>query len=82
LIKPVHDRLAQLLYLASNQKFEMKNCYFYIVTVFSQLFVFASRKEAICHLMEWSDYDEQAQTHLRNYTNAQIDFILDHMPLV
>lgn len=79
LIRPVHDRMANLLQLAGNKKFDIKNCYFYIVPLFSQLFVFASRKESICRLMEWSDYDEQARKQLLDYTNSQIDFILDHL---
>lgn len=79
LIRPVHDRMANLLNLASNGCLDIKDCYFYIVPLFSQLFVFASRKESICTMMEWPDYDEQATKRLFDYINSQVDFILDHL---
>ena len=80
LIKPVHERMAQLLRLASGNKIEIKNCYFYIVPLFSHLFIFASRKESICKMMEWTDYDDEARKWLAEYANSQIDFILDYLP--
>ena len=79
LIRPVHDRMSNLLHLASNKNIDIKTCYFYIFPLFSQLFVFASRKESICKLMEWEDYDDKSQLELEKYTNAQIDFILDYL---
>lgn len=79
LIRPVHDRMANLLNLASNGRLDIKDCYFYIVPLFSQLFVFASRKESICTMMEWPDYDEQTIKRLFDYINSQVDFILDHL---
>ena len=79
LIRPVHDRMANLLRLASNNKMDLKKCYFYIVPLFSHLFVFASRKDSICNIMEWHDYDESAQDWLLEYIYKQIDFTLDHI---
>lgn len=79
LIRPVHDRMANLLNFASNGKIAIKDCYFYIVPLFSQLFVFASRKNSICNMMEWPDYDEQATRRLSDYINSQVDFIIDHL---
>ena len=79
LIRPVHDRMANLLHLASNNKMDLKKCYFYIVPLFSHLFVFASRKDSICNIMEWHDYDESAQDWLLDYIYKQIDFTLDHI---
>ncbi len=79
LIRPVHDRMANLLRLASNNKMDLKKCYFYIVPLFSHLFVFASRKDSICNIMEWHDYDESAQDWLLDYLYKQIDFTLDHI---
>lgn len=79
LIRPVHDRMSNLLHLASNKKIDIKNCYFYIFPLFSQLFVFASRKESICKLMEWENYDDKVQIELQKYTDSQIDFILDFL---
>ena len=66
--------------LASENKIDIKNCYFYIVPLFSHLFIFASRKESVCSLMEWKDYDTKAQKFLLNYINSQIDFMLDYLP--
>lgn len=80
LIRPVHDRMANLLQLASENKIDIKNCYFYIVPLFSHLFIFASRKESVCSLMEWKDYDTKAQKFLLNYIDSQIDFMLDYLP--
>lgn len=79
LILPVHERMANLLNLASENRINIKNCYFYIVPLFSHLFIFASRKESICTMMEWNDYDDTAQKWLNDYTNSQIDFILDYL---
>lgn len=79
LIRPVHDRMSNLLHLASNKSIDLKICYFYIFPLFSQLFVFASRKESICKLMEWEDYDDKATLELQRYTSSQIDFILDYL---
>jgi AcrR family transcriptional regulator len=79
LIRPVHDRMSNLLHLAGNQKIDIKTCYFYIFPLFSQLFVFASRKESICKLMEWENYDDRAHLELQKYTDSQIDFILDFL---
>lgn len=79
LIRPVHDRMANLLHLASNNKMDLKKCYFYIVPLFSHLFVFASRKDSICNIMEWHDYDESAQDWLLEYIYKQIDFTLDYI---
>ncbi len=79
LIRPVHDRMANLLHLASSEKIDIKDCYFYIVPLFSQLFVFASRKDSICKLMSWEDYNETEQNKLLQYTSSQIDFILDYL---
>ena len=79
LIRPVHDRMSNLLHLGCNQKIDMKTCYFYIFPLFSQLFVFASRKESICKLMEWENYDDRAHLELQKYTDSQIDFILDFL---
>ena len=79
MIRPVHDRMANLLRLASNNKMDLKKCYFYIVPLFSHLFVFASRKDSICNIMEWHDYDESAQDWLLDYLYKQIDFTLDHI---
>ncbi len=78
LIQPIHENLADLLSLASNQKINDKECRFYIVSLFSQLFVLASRKERICNIMEWPDYNTEATSWLSDYINSQIDFILDH----
>ena len=80
LIKPVHERMANLLRLASENKIDLKNCYFYIIPLFSHLFIFASRKESVCAMMEWKDYDDTAQKYLLQYTNSQIDFLLDYLP--
>ena len=80
LIRPVHDRMANLLRLASENKIDIKNCYFYIVPLFSHLFIFASRKESVCSLMEWKDYDTKAQKFLLNYIDSQIDLMLDYLP--
>jgi AcrR family transcriptional regulator len=79
LIRPVHDRMENLLRLASNNKMDLKKCYFYIVPLFSHLFVFASSKDSICNIMEWHDYDESAQDWLLEYIYKQIDFTLDHI---
>ena len=79
LIKPVHERMANLLRLASGNKIEIKNCYFYIVPLFSHLFIFSSRKESICKMMEWEDYDASAREWLSQYASNQIDFILDYL---
>lgn len=78
LIRPVHDRMATLLNLASGGKIRLRDCYFYIIPLFSQLFVFASREEFICRLMDWKGYTKQAEKKLLNYINAQVDFILDY----
>ena len=80
LIRPVHERMANLLRLASENKIDMKNCYFYVVPLFSHLFIFASRKESVCSMMEWQDYDEKARKYLLDYAAAQIDFLLDYLP--
>lgn len=79
LIRPVHDRMSHLLYLSSNEKISLKDCYFYIVTLFSQLFTFASRKESICKLMGWTAYDEPAAEKLSAFVSRQVDFILDYL---
>ncbi len=81
LIRPVHDRMANLLNLASNNKISLRDCYFYIIMLFSQVFVFASREEFICKLMDWNGYDKKSEKRLSDYIDAQIDFILSSFPL-
>ena len=79
LIRPVHDRMATLLNLASGGRIRLRDCYFYIIPLFSQLFVFASREEFICRLMDWKGYTKQAEKRLLDYINSQVDFILDYL---
>lgn len=77
LIRPMHDRISNLLCLAGGGRIGIRDCYFYIIPLFSQLFVFASRKELICKLMDWPDYNKRAEQRLQKYIDAQVDFILD-----
>ncbi len=77
LIRPMHDRISNLLCLASGGHISLRDCYFYIIPLFSQLFVFTSRKELICKLMDWPDYNKKAEQRLQKYMDAQVDFILD-----
>lgn len=79
LIRPVHDRMANLLHLASSRCIDLKRCYFYIIPLFSQLFVFSSRKESICQVMEWPEYNDEIKNELKKYTSSHIDFILDYL---
>ena len=76
LIRPVHDKISNLLCWASAKKIPIKDCYFYIITLFSTFFVFVSREDNICNIMEWDKKDSQLLDKLLTYTNKQIDFIL------
>lgn len=76
LIRPFHDKISTLLYWASAKKIPIKDCYFYIITLFSTFFVFISREDNICKIMEWDKTDSQIVEKLLTYTYKQIDFIL------
>lgn len=76
LIRPFHDKIANLLHIASDKKIDLKDCYFYVITIFSTLFVFISREEAIYQIMEWDNPNEKVLNKLLDYINNQIDFIL------
>ena len=76
LIRPFHDKISNLLHWASAKKIPIKDCYFYVITLFSTFFVFISREDNICKIMEWNKTDEKVLDKLLTYTNKQIDFIL------
>ena len=76
LIRPFHDKISNLLCWASAKKIPIKDCYFYIITLFSTFFVFVSREDNICKIMEWDKKDSRILDKLLTYTNKQIDFIL------
>lgn len=77
LILPYHNMMANLLHLASEGKISIKDGCLYTFPLFSQMFVFASRKETICGFMEWEKYGGEEIEKLLNYMLNQIDFLID-----
>ena len=77
LILPVHKMMAALLSQASSGKIGDKDSYLYTFPLFSQMFVFASRKPTICSFMEWQDYGEEEKKKLLGYMFRQVDFLID-----
>ncbi len=77
LILPYHNMVANLLNLASSGRISLKDGCFYAFPLFSQMFVFASRKETICQFMEWKHYGEPEVEKLFDYMIKQVDFLID-----
>ncbi len=77
LIFPVHKMMATLMSQASEGKIDIKDAYLYTFPLFSQMFVFASRKDTICSFMEWSEYGIPEKQKLLKYMIKQIDFLID-----
>ena len=77
LIYPFHDMMANLLVLASNGNIKLKDGYLYTFPLFSQIFVFSSRKETICRFMEWKGYGEKEKQKLLDYVWQQLDFLVN-----
>ena len=78
LIQPFHKKFATLISLASNETINIKDAYLFTFPIFSQLFVFASRKETICNFMEWEEYSEEQKSMLLNYMLNQIDSLIGY----
>ena len=51
LIRPFHDKISNLLYWASAKKIPLKDCYFYIITLFSTFFVLFSLVGIVKHIL-------------------------------
>lgn len=77
LILPIHKMMATLLAQASEGRIDIKDGYLYTFPLFSQIFVFGSRQEAICSFMEWNGYGEEEKQKLLKYMIKQIDFLID-----
>ena len=77
LIRPFHDMMANLLVLASKGKINLKDGHLYTFPLFSQMFVFSSRKETICRFMEWGGYGEKEKQKLLDYVWQQLDFLIN-----
>ena len=78
LIRPFHDMMANLLVLASKGKINLKDGHLYTFPLFSQMFVFSSRKETICRFMEWGGYNEKEKQKLLDYVWQQLDFLINN----
>ena len=76
LILPVNKMFASLLVLASNNKIESKDAYLFTFPIFSQLFVFGSRKETICKFMDWDAYHEEGRQKLKEYMKNQVNSLI------
>ena len=78
LIRPFHEKMARLLAQASGGRISLQEGYLYTFPLFSQLFVFSSRKETICRFMAWDGYRDAEKEKLLDYIWKQIDFLVEN----
>lgn len=76
LILPFHKKFAHLLMIASQGKIKKQDSLLYAFPVFAQLFVFSSRKNAICQFMGWETFGEKEKTRLLKTLSNQIEGLI------
>ncbi len=77
LILPFHKKISRLMIIASNKRIKEKDALLYTFPIFAQLFMFSSRKGAICQLMNWSDIGEKERRQLLKSIDNQLDSLIN-----